>query len=215
MSKIAIIDYGVGNLQSVSRAFEKVTNAEVLVTENQDTIFNSDLLVLPGVGAFGKAIEELNKRNLVDTIKEYALTEKTIIGICLGMQLFATKSFEFGEYEGLDLIPGEVKKIATGKLNKYHIKIPFIGWAQIKIDNSVLENETFLNKYHNSSMYTVHSYQFIPDQRIHRKGFYIYDDNEIASIVKKNNIIGLQFHPEKSGQVGLDFLKKICNESGI
>lgn len=205
--KTTIVDYGVGNLFSVYQAFSKATDSQVVVSGDQDEICNSDFIVLPGVGAFGKAIQQLKKNKLLSLINDLAKNGKPIFGICLGMQLFASRSYEFGEFEGLDLIPGNVQKISS----ELEIKIPFIGWSEIEITDHTDEEINLIKCFDSKSMYTVHSYQFIAENKSHEIGHYHYGGNKITSIVKKDNVLGVQFHPEKSGYAGLSFINSIFN----
>ena len=212
MLKTTIIDYGVGNLFSVSKAFEKATDSDIEISSDESEIMKSDLLVLPGVGAFGKAMQQLEARKLVEPIKKFAHSGKPIFGICLGMQLLATKSYEFGEHLGLNLIPGEVKKMKLLDNNQKRIKIPFIGWSKTIINHNNKENIDFIRGSDNKSMYTVHSYQFFTDESSHELGCYSYGNTTIASVVKNKNIFGVQFHPEKSGESGLKLIKSTFQE---
>ena len=206
-NKVTIIDYGCGNLLSVKRAFE-YNNANVKISSNIDDIKFSDRLVLPGVGAFNSGINSLIKRNLKETILDFVKTNKPILGICLGMQLFATESYEFGKNKGLNLIPGKVVKIQKKAINKNELKIPHVGLAEIHFKNSHLKSSLILDNNENiiRNLYMVHSYHFIPDDDDNVISDCYYGDHRIIAGIKKDNIIGVQFHPEKSGKDGLNFL---------
>lgn len=191
---IAIIDYGMGNLRSIQKGLELV-GGKTVITSDPKVIENSDALVLPGVGAFEDATKNIKK--LRKSILESVKNQKPILGICLGLQLLFTESEEGGPFKGLDLIKGRVVKLPS------KVKIPQIGWNQIKI----IKNNRLTKRIKNGSfVYFVHSYVPIPDDEevIVAKTDY---GLEFPSIVSKNNIFGTQFHPEKSGDVGLNILK--------
>jgi len=205
--KINIVDYGIGNLFSVKRALEVCCKKTLVVSGKTQDILSSDLLILPGVGAFGDAIKELQKKDLIHPITKHVQNGKPILGICLGMQLLATSSEEFGSHDGLNFIPGIVERITNLSVNKEILKIPYIGWAKQELFSS---NNThkFLKNFQQKEMYTIHSFQFKPAEKKNLLAFYNYAGNQITSIVGHENITGVQFHPEKSGQVGLDFLNE-------
>lgn len=190
-----IIDYGLGNIDSVKRAFKKA-GIETKVSKDIDEIKNCNSIILPGVGAFRDAIDSLTNMNLIPVIKEQVEKGKFIIGICLGMQLLYDKSYENGEYEGLGLIEGTIEKIDVD------LKIPHMGWNNIKSH----KNDPIL-KYINEDeyVYFVHSY-YAKSKNEELVAYANYGIN-VPAIVRKNNIYGIQFHPEKSSQVGLKILK--------
>lgn len=199
---IAIIDYGVGNLFSLKSSFAAI-GEEVTVTKDEKVLREADGIILPGVGAFEDAAKKLRETGLVDVIKELAAKGKPLMGICLGMQMLFDKSYEYGEHEGLGLIKGNVKSIA--EVIPEGLKIPHIGWNALEFKKS-----TPLFKYISDGdhVYFVHS-------------FYAADceDSVIAvseygapltAAVSDKNVFGCQFHPEKSGEVGLKILKAFC-----
>ncbi len=205
--KIAIIDYGLGNLFSVEQACSHL-GVEAKITSCANEIENADGLILPGVGAFGVAMENLKKNNLVNPLLQFAKSGKPFIGICLGMQLMFTESEEFGQHKGLNLIEGIVRKFP--KQNKEGINniIPQIQWNTIH--NKKKSVNPILNNLEDGSfMYFVHSYYCQPkdDNLIYMETN--YSGINYTSIVIKNNIIGIQFHPEKSAQKGLDIYRSI------
>ena len=204
MKKITIIDYGCGNLLSLSRAIEEI-GFSCHITSEKKKILGSDILFLPGVGAFENAINLLKKNGLIDIINEYANHKKPLIGICLGMQLLLTKSFELGEHSGLNLIEGQVINIKEKSINK-NIKIPHIKWNNIL--KSCNQNNFLNEKIFNKNYYFIHSYMTMLSEKKNVLAYTKYFDIEIPSIVFKNNIIGFQFHPEKSGENGLSLLKE-------
>lgn len=199
---IAIIDYGVGNLFSLTSSFKKI-GAEVVVTNDIEIIKIADKLVLPGVGAFGDAAEKLKKSGLDKVIIEEANKGKKLLGICLGMQLLFDKSLEYGEHKGLGLISGEVIPMENNIPKS--LKIPHIGWNALKF-----HNPSPLFKYINEGdcVYFVHSfYAENCDSSLIASSEY---GRQITAAVQKDNIFGCQFHPEKSGNVGLNILKAFC-----
>jgi len=220
---IAIIDYGMGNLRSVEKAFEKV-GYDTVVTDKPEIIENADKIVLPGVGAFKDAIDGLQERDLVEPIKNHIKQNKLFLGICLGLHLLFTKSYEDGVHEGLDIVPGEVVRFNADRLNmdntggqrevagaldvlpvvnSQKLKIPHMGWNTIreKKDVSVLKGLP-ADPY----MYFVHSYFVVPD-----RAEVIAAETEyglpFVSMISIDNIFAMQFHPEKSQQYGLAILK--------
>ena len=199
---IAIIDYGVGNLFSLSSSF-KAIGEETVVTGDANIIKSANKLVLPGVGAFGDAILKLREKNLETLIKEEALSGKPLLGICLGMQLLFDKSYEYGEWDGLGLISGEVIPM-EGNLPE-NLKIPHIGWNALEF-----KAKSPIFKYINNGdcVYFVHS--FYADNCENSLIAVTEYGKTITAAVQKNNIYGCQFHPEKSGSVGLKILKAFC-----
>lgn len=197
MTKVAIIDYGVGNLLSLKRAFEHIKINSV-TTDNPSIIEKCTHLILPGVGSFSPAMKLLKKKKLDIEIKKFVKNKKPVLGICLGMQLLFDESEEFGIWKGLSVIPGKVKKI-----NKKNIHVPIIGWYKLQLIN----NNNFLKNYDNKYFYLVHSYECKPKNRKHIIAGYNMGKNKIVSAIKYKNIFGLQFHPEKSSLTGLKLLK--------
>jgi len=199
---IAIIDYGVGNLFSLVSSF-KAVGAHTVVTGDPEVIKKADKLVLPGVGAFGDAAKKLFSSGLVDVIKQEAASGKPLMGVCLGMQLLFDKSYEYGCHNGLGLIKGEVVPM-NGEIPE-NLKVPHIGWNGLHFKN---ENPIF--KYINDGdcVYFVHSY-YVRTEENNLTATTDYG-KEITAAVRKGNIYGCQFHPEKSGNVGLNILKAFC-----
>ncbi len=196
---IAIVDYNMGNLASVKNAFLKI-GENVAIERDSDKLKNYDKLILPGVGACGDAMEHLKEYNLDSAIKEFAKSGKPILGVCLGMQLLFDKSEEFGEKDGLGLIEGEVKYFDKSKF-EHSLKVPHMGWNKIFKKESILFDGLSNSFY----LYFVHSLHIVTDEKnIIGKTFYGY---EFASAVNKDNIYGIQPHPEKSHEVGLKILQ--------
>ncbi len=200
---IAIADYGVGNLFSLRCSFEFI-GADVVVTSSADELRSADKIVLPGVGAFRDAAALLEKSGLADVIVEEATAGKPLLGICLGMQLLFDKSFEYGEYEGLGLIKGNVAPIADDL--KEPLKIPQIGWNALSFPGE--KNRLFKYINEGDCVYFVHSYyaKDCEDSVIATTEYGI----PITAAVAKDNVFGCQFHPEKSGEVGLNILRAFC-----
>ena len=200
---IAIIDYGVGNLFSVKRSFAAI-GKEAVVTADPEVIRSADRLILPGVGAFADAAAKLRDSGMADLVKEQAAAGKPIMGICLGMQLLFEKSYEYGEHQGLGLIPGAVKPIADVIPADY--KVPHIGWNALSFVGEKSRLFRYLNE--GDCVYFVHSY-YATDCGDAVTATAEYGAPLTAS-VEKGNVYGCQFHPEKSGQVGLSILKAFC-----
>lgn len=199
---IAIIDYGVGNLYSLTCSFEYV-NAEIKVTSDIEEIKKADKIVLPGVGAFGDAIKKLRETGLDKVVIEEARAGKPLLGICLGMQLLFEKSYEYGEHEGLSLLKGSVVPMQD-YIDK-SLKIPQIGWNALKIKK---ESQLFKYLKEGDFVYFVHSY-FATDCEESLLATTEYG-KELTAAVAYKNVMGCQFHPEKSGEIGLKILKAFC-----
>ena len=202
--KIAVIDYGIGNVRSILGAFEN-QGADVLLTNNKDEILKSDGLVLPGVGAFSHGMENLISYGLVDVIKEYAALDRPLMGICLGMQLLFEESEEFGKTEGLGLILGKVVKLPTK--DNQNEKLPHVSWNELNSNKAPWENTILAETEEGSDMYFVHSFVVQPRDSYNILSLTEYSNYHFCSSVKKGNIYGCQFHPEKSGQTGLKIIK--------
>ena len=200
---VAIVDYNSGNISSVINSFKEVAKEKVNVevTSNLEKIKSSDKVVLPGQGSFKSCFEALNSINgLVDTLNEFAINnKKPLLGICVGLQMFADIGYEEIETKGLGWISGKVSKIDNQK-GKY--KLPHIGWNEINI---LKNNKIFKDIENNSHMYFVHSYEFIPEDKNVITATTDYSSNIVCS-VEKENIFGTQFHPEKSDKKGLKII---------
>ena len=199
---IAIIDYGVGNLFSLSSSL-KAVGADTVITGDPDKIKKADKLILPGVGAFGDAMNKLRADGLDRLIKNEAENGKPLLGICLGMQLLFDKSYEFGEYEGLGLIKGNVVTMA-GRIPE-KLKIPHIGWNALKIKKKI---SAFSEIKDGDCVYFVHS--FYADDCEESVAATTEYGIEITAAAANGNIVGCQFHPEKSGETGLSILRSFC-----
>jgi len=212
MKKISIIDYGCGNILNLARAI-KFLGYEVETVRDKKKILDSSNIILPGVGAFGNAIKKLEKYDLQSCIIEYAKHNRPLLGICLGMQLLLTESYEFGTHRGLNLIEGKVVKISNN--DKKEIKIPHTGWNELykakEQDN--LDNKFLKSNLLGKNFYYVHSYVCLTKNKSSTIAFSNYEEISIPAIITKNNIFGCQFHPEKSGDYGLKILQNFCEIS--
>ena len=201
--KISIVDYNSGNISSVINSFKEVAKDKVNieVTADFNKIKSSDKVVLPGQGSFKSCVEALNKINgLTEALNEFAINDKKpLLGICVGLQMFADIGYEETETKGLGWISGKVSKI-DNQNGKY--KLPHIGWNQINI---VKESKIFKGIENNSHMYFVHSYEFVPEDKNVISATTDYSTNIVCS-VEKENIFGTQFHPEKSDKLGLKII---------
>ena len=200
---VAIVDYGVGNLFSVISSF-KAIGVETVVTGDENEIRKADKILLPGVGAFGDAIKKLKQTGLDKVIIEQVNSGKDLLGICLGMQLLFDRSFEHGEYEGLGLIKGNIEPIAD--VIPKDLKIPHIGWNALEI----LDKNNKILKYvkDGDCVYFVHSFYGADCNDVIATTDYGVD---LTAAVSKGNVYGCQFHPEKSGEVGLNILRAFCD----
>ncbi len=205
---LTIVDYNSGNISSVINSFKEVAkdNVKIEVTSDLDQIKSSDKIVLPGQGSFKSCVDALNKINgLKDTLNEFIFTnKKPLLGICVGLQMFADIGYEENETKGLGWISAKVSKI-NNQDGKY--KLPHIGWNQINI---VKQSKIFDGIKNNSHMYFVHSYEFIPDDKNVITATTDYSSKIVCS-VQKENIFGTQFHPEKSDKIGLKMIKNFMD----
>ena len=208
MNKVVIIDYGIGNIFSVNQAFKKI-GVETIVTSNTQAIEEAKHLVLPGVGAFHKGMQALHNLELHKTIIKTANKGVPLIGICLGMQMLLDESDEFKVTKGLGLISGRVEKFPEVKNKNSKIKVPQINWHEIVPGESVISWKNSLLKEHKSrdSLYFVHSFVAKPLNIDHVLANYDCNGILVPALIIKGNVIGCQFHPEKSGDVGLKILK--------
>ena len=197
---VGIIDYGVGNLFSLQSSF-KAIGEEAFVSGNAEELRRADRLVLPGVGAFEDAAAKLRASGLDSFVRQQAAAGKPLLGICLGMQMLFEKSFEYGEHEGLGLLKGQVVPMA-GKINP-ELKIPHMGWNALEVRQGKL-----LADVEGQYVYFVHS--FFAEGCEDSLAAVTEYDIPITAAVEKGNIFGCQFHPEKSGNVGLSILQKFC-----
>ena len=200
---IAIVDYGVGNLFSLVSSFKSI-GVDAILTSDKNVIQSADKIILPGVGAFGDASDKLFSSGLAEIVKSEAKKGKPVLGICLGMQLLLEKSFEYGEHKGLGLIKGEIRPIKDVIPNT--LKIPHIGWNALKFKGE--KSPIFKYLKDGDFVYFVHSYYGANcDESVIATAEY---GAHITAAVQSDNVYGCQFHPEKSGDVGLKILKAFC-----
>ncbi len=190
-----ILDYGVGNLMSIKQGFKRV-GIDTIISKDLDVIQNAKSLILPGVGAFQDAMKALESSGLIPSIKRHVDLNKYLFGVCLGMQLLYEDSYEDGYYKGLGILKGSIKKIDT------KMKIPHMGWNQL-----TFKRKSRLTAYINEKDYVYFVHSFYVDTFGDEVCAVTYYDLEIPAIVEKNNVFATQFHPEKSGVVGLNILK--------
>ncbi len=206
MIDAAIIDYKLGNLHSVYSAC-KYIGINAKITHNKEEILSAKSVILPGVGAFGEAMNNLRLLDLVEVIKKTIDMGKPFFGICLGLQLLFDESEEFGSNGGLGIINGKVKKFQPIKKEGINYPVPQVGWNRIYSDKS-WNNSLLQNNYNNDYMYFVHSFYVDPSNKNLIESKSIYGDQEYCSAISFNNIFASQFHPEKSGETGLNLYKQ-------
>jgi len=201
---IVIIDYEMGNLRSVQKAIEKM-GGKAVISSDLTVIKSAQKLILPGVGAFGKAMENLQKMNLIDIIKNKVKEKTPLLGICLGYQILFEKGFEKGEHAGLGLISGQVEIISVGAgRDRPLLKVPHMGWNQIKVQNK--KSKLFKNISDQEYFYFVHSYYSTKVSKDISAATVDYG-TEFVCAIEKENLFGIQFHPEKSSEAGLKIIK--------
>jgi len=204
--KVTVVDYGIGNLFSVQRALE-VAGAAVSLSADPDVIRQAERVVLPGVGAFADGMAGLEGRGLTGPLRDFAATGRPLLGICLGMQMLATLSEEFGQHAGLDLVPGRVRALPGEDAAGRPHKIPHIGWVEIAPPQPGLWAGTLLaGTAPGTAVYLVHSFAVVPDDPRHVLAVCQFGGHAICTAIRRDNIMGCQFHPEKSGQAGLAML---------
>lgn len=207
--RVTVVDYGIGNLQSVRRALE-CCDGEVVVSGAPADLAAAERVVLPGVGAFEDGMHGLRERGLVEPLISYAASGRPMLGICLGMQMLATCSEEFGLHGGLGLIAGRVVAIPRRATDGASQKVPSIGWTRIAVSHgsggSILDEHAA-----EAAVYLVHSFHLVPEDRTHILATYDFGGHALTAAVRQGNVTGLQFHPEKSGPTGLAVMAKFLS----
>lgn len=201
MTKAVVVDYGIGNVFSVCNALSAF-DIDASLTADPAAIRGAERVILPGVGAFAKAIEALRSGGLADALMDYVATERPFLGICIGMQVLMERSTEFGNHEGLGLIPGAVRRVDEDHAGP---RVPHIGWAPLRPDplSSGWAGTPLAHlRSDEDAVYFVHSYQCRPSEAADRIAIADYDGLEITAAIRRDNIFGVQFHPERSGTVG-------------
>jgi len=209
--KVVIADYGVGNLLSVRRAVDRC-GGEAKVTGSASEIGDADRLILPGVGAFGDCMAALRRAELVEPVRSFIESGRPMLGVCVGMQILFGDSDEFGSHEGLGLIPGVVRAIPGEDAGGRPHKIPHTGWTQLEVPAAASldrwRNTMLGDTEPGTATYFVHSYTAYPADPAHRLADACYGGHRMAAAVARDNMTGTQFHPEKSGPVGLRMLER-------
>jgi imidazole glycerol-phosphate synthase subunit HisH len=204
--RVAVVDYDIGNLYGVQRALETAGGA-VLLTADAAAIAAAERVVLPGVGAFADCMQGLRERGLVDVVRNYALGGKPLLGICVGMQMLADASEEFGQHEGLGVIPGTVRAVPASDVEGRPHNIPHIGWSALSRPAGRDWRGTPLeNTEPDTFVYLVHSFALLPARESDRLADCHYGGHRICAAIGRGNVFGTQFHPEKSGPAGLAML---------
>ena len=213
-ANITVIDYGLGNLFNIQRAFGAI-GANTKLSSLPEDIQKADKIVLPGVGAFKSGMLHLQKNGMIEALNEYKDSGKQILGICLGMQLLVSQSEEDGFHRGLNFIPGKAIRFTPYSPTKKRFKVPQICWNTIKepsLGSKKIWNDTILNELKDGSyMYFLHSYFVKVEQEKHCLAITRYGNEIFHSAIQKENVIGCQFHPERSGKQGLSILKSFAN----
>jgi imidazole glycerol-phosphate synthase subunit HisH len=198
--KVTIVDYGAGNLFNVVRAFQFLESTPHIVTTPKE-VQRAERLVLPGVGAFGPGMTRLQEQGLVEPLREFAARGRPLLGVCLGMQLLLSESEEHGTWSGLDIIPGSVVRINPGP----GWRVPHMGWNSVEHEEQ--DRGILRGIRSGSDFYFVHSYCGVPAQPDHRYATSLYGESRFCVILGRDNVVGVQFHPERSGETGLRVLR--------
>lgn len=206
MRQVTVVDYGSGNLLSVTRALERV-GASVSLASDAASVLRAERLLLPGVGAFEEGMKGLAQRGLVDGLRAFARSGRPLLGICLGMQMLADVSEEFGEHAGLGLVGGRVQAIPGQDVRGHPLRVPFVNWAELQPSRS-WSGSTLDGVPVASSFYFVHSFRLVVTDPAHEIAHYVYGGHRVAAVVQSGAVIGCQFHPEKSGPAGLTLLSR-------
>jgi imidazole glycerol-phosphate synthase subunit HisH len=211
-SEVAVIDYGMGNLLSVRLGLEHC-GASVKVTAHHGDILSAPRVILPGVGAFADGMAELRSQGLDAVVRKIANRGSPLLGICLGMQMLFDESEEFGTTVGLGLIPGKVVQIPSTTTDGHPQKIPHIGWSTLALNYGPDDREGVLlqDVKPDESVYFVHSYMAMPTDPVHRIADCFYGGVPVSAAIVRDNVFGCQFHPEKSGEVGLEVLRRFLS----
>lgn len=208
--KITLIDYGMCNLLNVARAFEHC-GAEVTITEDPVAVQHAEKVVVPGVGAFRACIHELESRGFADAIRRYVDTQRPMLGICVGMQMLFEASEEFGEHAGLGILHGRVRAVPGKTVAGETQRVPHIGWSHLVMPETGRQwRDTLLENYagQQPAVYFVHSFAAVPSRESDRLADTVYGGHRLCAAVQKDNLIATQFHPERSGEIGLAITRR-------
>lgn len=216
-SRVAIVDYGMGNLFSVRQACEHA-GLKVTITAARDEILNADVVILPGIGAFGDAMATLSRLDLVGVLRDVAASGKPLVGVCLGLQLLMTESFEFGRHKGLGIIEGQVVPFDNPMEGERKLKVPQVGWNSVhrverkgQSEGPAWENSPLAEIKDGEFMYFVHSYIVQPEDGNVVLSVSRYGQIEFCSSIHSQNIFACQFHPERSGSEGLKIYRNLAS----
>ncbi len=204
--KVVVVDYGIGNLLSVTRALARV-GADAALSNSPNEVGAADRVILPGVGAFGDGMAGLAAAGLTDTVKRYADRGRPFLGICLGMQMMLDTSMEFGSHAGLGLIAGTVVPVPTTTSDNKPHKIPHIGWNRLTPAGDSWNSTILEGLSDDRDTYFVHSFMADPTDPAHRLADCDYNGRRVSAVIRRDHLYGCQFHPEKSGPVGLRILQ--------
>ncbi|MDO9419777.1 MAG: imidazole glycerol phosphate synthase subunit HisH [Herminiimonas sp.] len=211
--KIVLIDYGMCNLLNVVRAFEHC-GAEVHVTEDPKDLLHADKVVVPGVGSFSECIREIESRGFGEAVRLFSETDRPLLGICVGMQMFFESSEEFGLHAGLGILNGHVRAVPGITTEGEPQRVPHIGWSHLTRPETGREwGGTLLDDFqqHQPAVYFVHSFAAVPADDTMRLADTVYGGHRICAAIQKNNLMATQFHPERSGPIGLAIAKRFVN----
>lgn len=214
-SGIVVVDYGIGNVFSVCNALRQI-GAEPELTGNLNAIRSADRVILPGVGAFAHAMEALNSSGISDALRDFVAKERPFLGVCIGMQVLMQSSTEFGLTDGLGFIEGTVDRIDATGSDGTALRVPHIGWGQVVPAQDVVPGDwsdsiVYGGGGEGQEFYFVHSYQALAANATNRHAVVNYGGNSVTAAVKRDNILGVQFHPERSGPAGLDLLRRFVS----
>ena len=207
---VTIVDYDCGNLFSISHAIEHC-GGRVELAIDPEQVISADRLILPGVGAFGAAMNALRERGLIEAIHAFVAKERPFLGICVGMQAMMDYSEEFGRHEGLGLIAGHVTAIPGTAANGALHQVPHIGWSDIEETGKGWKETPFQDVRNSEAFYFVHSYTATPARQEHLLATCNYNGRSVSAAIIRDNMTGCQFHPEKSGPAGLSVIKNFMN----
>ncbi|MCS5643540.1 MAG: imidazole glycerol phosphate synthase subunit HisH [Dehalococcoidia bacterium] len=212
MMSTVVIDYGIVNLKNILRSFEYI-GVPIDSAVDPDQVLKADRIILPGVGAFASGMNELRTRGMDEAVKCIANAGRPVLGICLGMQMLLDSSIEYGQHQGLGLIPGSVVPIPINSVGIGARKIPHIGWNALRYPShaSSWKNSCLNRAPEGSFFYFVHSFMVVPEKSSHILAQCIYEGLPVTAAIKKDNITGLQFHPERSGPIGLEILHEFMD----
>ncbi len=207
---VTILDYGMANLLNVARAFEHC-GASVTVTDRPNIAASASRLVVPGVGAFEAVLKEIRTHGYDDSIRSFLESDRPFLGICVGMQMLFDFSEEFGEHPGLGILPGRVKRISGSNTTGESQRVPHVGWSHLvaPLKNSPASRTGLCSgELQSAAFYFVHSYAVQPDVDSDRLADYLYGGHRICAAVQRGNLVATQFHPERSGPAGLEFIRE-------